>query len=82
MRVQRPLALLLLVLLSACTSSVPARYSKPGVSVDAMRRDEGECVQAALGQTSDPTFVAPYPVVDRDAADQCMRSKGYVVGGP
>jgi len=82
MPVERPLALLLILLLSACASSAPARYSKPGVSVDVMRQDEGKCAQAALGQTNDPTFVAPYPVVDRDAVDQCMRSKGYVLGGP
>ena len=81
-RVQRPLAPLLIVLLSACASGVPARYSKPGVSVDALRHDEGECAQAALGGMNDPTFVAPYPVVDRDTVDQCMRSKGYVVGRP
>jgi hypothetical protein len=72
-------ALLVIALLSGCASSVPVRYSKPGASIDVVRHDEGECAQAALVRTDEPAFVAPYPAVDRDAYDRCMRSRGYVM---
>jgi hypothetical protein len=75
-------ALLLIGLLSACASNARVRYSKPDASVDAVRHDEGECVLAALVRTDDPTLIGPYPTVDRDAFDHCMRSKGYVMREP
>ena len=75
-------ALLLIGLLSACASSPRARYSKPDASIDAVRHDEGECVLTSLVRADDPTFVGPYPSVDREVFDQCMRSKGYVMREP
>ena len=71
--------LLLSALLAACGSSVRVRYSKQDASVDVLRHDEGQCVLAALVRADDPTFIGPYPSVDREAFDRCMRSKGYVM---
>jgi hypothetical protein len=72
-------ALLLVAFLTACSTTPPPRYHKPGVAETQLKRDEAECAKVALGREDPARPVGAYIDVDRDVADRCMMDRGYAV---
>jgi hypothetical protein len=77
-RYKRPLtlAVLMVALLGGCaTATRKTVYVKPGVGEEQKKKDEAECIQAAI-DTAGPRAAA-FIAVDRDTVDRCMRQRGY-----
>lgn len=55
-------------------------YEKPGIAAQQKKKDESECVKAALDTAGQRG--AAFIAVDRDAVDRCMREHGYTVTAP
>ena len=69
-------AVLVVALLGGCaTTTRKTVYAKPGVSEEQKKKDEAECIQAAI-DTAGPR-AAVFIAVDRDTVDRCMRQRGY-----
>ena len=69
-------AVLVVAVLGGCaTTTRKTIYVKPGVSDEQKKKDEAECVQAAI-DTAGPRAAA-FIAVDRDTVDRCMRQRGY-----
>jgi len=69
-------AVLVVALLGGCaTTTRKTIYVKPGASDEQKKKDEAECVQAAI-DTAGPRAAA-FIAVDRDTVDRCMRQRGY-----
>jgi len=74
-------AVLVAALLGGCvTPRGKTVYEKPGVTDEQQKKDEAQCVQAAL-DTAGARAATPL-AVDRDAVDRCMRERGYSVTVP
>ena len=68
-------AVLVVALLGGCMTTRKTIYVKPGASEEQKKKDESECVQAAI-DTAGPRPAA-FIAVDRDTVDRCMRQRGY-----
>ena len=68
-------ALVVAVLGGCVTTTRKTVYVKPGVSEEQNKKDEAECVQAAI-DTAGPRAAA-FIAVDRETVDRCMRERGY-----
>jgi len=69
-------AVLVVAVLGGCaTTTRKTIYAKPGVSEEQKKKDETECIQAAI-DTAGPRAAA-FIAVDRDTVDRCMRQRGY-----
>lgn len=63
-------------LLGGCaTTTRKTVYVKPSISEEQKKKDEAECIQAAI-DTAGPRGAA-FIAVDREAVDRCMRQRGY-----
>jgi hypothetical protein len=71
-------AVLVVALLGGCvTTTRKTIYMKPGASEEQKKKDEAECVQAAI-DTAGPRAAA-FIAVDRETVDRCMRQRGYTL---
>jgi len=69
-------AVMVAALVGGCaTTKHTTHYMKPGVSDEQKKKDEAECIQAAI-DTAGPR-AAVFVAVDRDSVDRCMRQRGY-----
>jgi hypothetical protein len=63
-------------LLGGCaTTTHKTVYMKAGASEEQKKKDEAECIEAAI-DTAGPRAAA-FIAIDRDAVDRCMRQRGY-----
>ena len=70
------MAVVVAALLGGCASA-PRKpvYEKAGVTPEQKKKDEGQCVLAAIDNTS--SRGGAYINIDHEAADRCMRERGY-----
>jgi len=64
--------------LAACSTDQMMVFRKPGITVRQQKADEVACIESSIGAVQEPR-PSPLPPIDRDAFQQCMRAKGYVL---
>ncbi len=67
------IVLLALITLAGCGTTTQT-YMKAGVVRDEQRRDEAECIKAAMGSDR---AIPGVICIDREVVERCMRDRGY-----
>jgi len=70
-------SVLVVVSMAAGCATSRVAYTKPGVSDAERRRDETECLQAAIGHNQVQHVLVPV-TFDRELFQGCLERRGYV----
>ena len=69
------ITLAMTMIVGGCATS-RGTYDKPGLGDTERRRDEAECLRAAVG-SEDFRFLLLPITIDREAYERCMQQRGY-----
>ena len=70
-------SVLVVVSMAAGCATPRVAYTKPGVSDAERRRDETECLRAAIGHNQVQHVLVPV-TIDRELFQECLERRGYV----
>ncbi len=69
----RVMVLLALIAVAGCGTTTRT-YVKAGAVPDEQRRDEAECIKAAMGSDR---AIPGVMCIDREVVERCMKDRGY-----